>query len=87
MTPRKKPPDLWTTSQVADFLGYTGRHRRASARKQMIRWGIRPGGRQVEQPGELMWPAEQIRRAHANRTGQGRRTDLHPRQENPDDPS
>ncbi len=77
MTPRKKPTETWTTTQVAAFLGYSGKYLRASTHKQLARWGIEAVARQAGRKGENLWPADQVRGAHAQRTGQGRRTDLH----------
>jgi hypothetical protein len=66
--------ELWTTEQVADYLGIT----RDAARKQLSRWGITatyryPQGRNLY--GSLFL-ASQVRSAHVSRPGRGARTDL-----------
>ncbi len=77
MAPRRKPTtEEWTTTQVADYLGYTGDHRAAAARKQLSRWGIEATARKPGRNGENLYPVPAIRKAHEQRTGQGTRTDL-----------
>lgn len=64
--------DRWTISQVADYLGYTGKSANGSARKQMSRWGLEAVGRAPGRGGESLFAADQVQAAHASRPGRGR---------------
>lgn len=71
--------ELWTTQQVADYLGIT----RDSARKQLSRWGITAAHRYWESVGgygkrnllHSLFLSTEVRAAHAARPGRGARTD------------
>ncbi|WP_331723415.1 hypothetical protein [Streptomyces atratus] len=65
--------DLWTISQVAEYLGYSGDSATGSARKQLHRWGFAAAGRAPGRGGESLYAADQIIAAHAHRPGKGRR--------------
>lgn len=65
--------ELWTIDQVAALLGV----KPGSARGTLSRWGVKavehrqiPSGRV-----QAYYDAEEVREAHANRPGQGARTD------------
>lgn len=66
------PEELWTVSEVAKYLGYSGDSANGSARKQLSRWGLKPEGRQPGRGGESLFAADQVRDAHENRPGRGR---------------
>ncbi|MFF9559322.1 hypothetical protein ACF1DY_26325 [Streptomyces albus] len=73
---REEQSDLWPISQVAKYLGYSGSSATGSARKQLHRWGITPAGRAPGRGGENLYPADQVKAAHASRPGRGYRSDL-----------
>lgn len=77
MSSRRKP-ELMTTDEVAEYLGYTTRNARTIARRQLVRWKIEPVARQPKADGQNLYPAAAVRACHAARNGQGRRTDLEP---------
>jgi hypothetical protein len=82
LAPRRKPKaEEWDTAQVAAYLGYVGPHAEAATRGQLSRWGIAATARQPGRAGKNLYPADQIRAKHEARTGQGRRTDRLPRED------
>lgn len=76
--PSRRQPELMTTDEVAEYLGYTTRNARTIARRQLLRWGIEPVARQPKADGQNLYPADAVRKRLEARTGQGRRTDLEP---------
>jgi hypothetical protein len=66
--------DLWTIVQVAKLLGV----KPGSARGTLSRWGIRAAERTVDDHGRAhsLYDPDEVRAAHAQRPGRGRRTDL-----------
>ncbi|MFC8723787.1 hypothetical protein [Streptomyces bacillaris] len=64
---------LWTTSQVAEYLGYTGKSATGSARRQLSRWGVTPVRREPGRGGESLYEAEKVKKLHEGRLGSGRR--------------
>lgn len=77
MTSRRKV-ELWTTDEVAEYLGYATRNARTIARRQLLRWGIQPVARQPKADGQNLYPAAAVRARNEARNGKGRRTDLKP---------
>lgn len=73
MAPRKKP-ELWTTEDVAQFLGLQGNNRRSTALRQLKRWNVEPVGRTPGREGGNQYRPADVKAAHATRTGQGIRT-------------
>lgn len=67
-------PELWTRDQIAGYLGIAP----GSVRRQMSRWGIERTDT-VRHPDSgrplARYPADQVRDRHADRPGQGARTD------------
>ncbi|MGP4104573.1 hypothetical protein [Nonomuraea sp. KM90] len=78
-----RPRELWTVSQIASYLGYSGTTATSSARKQLSRWGFTAETRDAGRSGESRYAADQIIAAQKHRPGQGRRTDLHPKAADP----
>jgi len=63
---------LWTIADVAEFLEASST---GSARKTLSRWGVSAVARQPGRAGASLYDPEQVRAAHAERPGQGARTD------------
>lgn len=66
--------ELWSTTEVAAYLGYSGPSAEGSARKQLSRWGLTSAGREVGRRGQSQYVAAQVRERHENRPGSGRRS-------------
>lgn len=62
--------DVWTTDQVAEFLGIPARN----VRKQLARWGVQVYDREPGRGGANRYLAEHVRTAKANAPGKGWRT-------------
>ncbi|MET8661666.1 hypothetical protein [Streptomyces griseus] len=67
-----RPVTLWTVSEAAAHLGYTGPSATGTARKQLHRWQLTPQGRAPGRGGESLYDADQIKALHAARKGSGR---------------
>lgn len=66
---RQARPDLWTTEQVATYLGIA----QGSARKTLSRWGVEPYDREPGRNGSHRYVADDVRAAHASAPGTGNR--------------
>ena len=70
---RGRDTELWTMSQIADYLGYHTPTARQSALKTLYRWGLSPVGREPGRSGESLYAADQVQAVKAHRPGSGRR--------------
>jgi hypothetical protein len=66
------PVTLWTVSETAAYLGYTGPSAASTTRKQLHRWQLTPVSREPGRSGESQYDADQIKALHAARKGRGR---------------
>ncbi|MEU1071956.1 MULTISPECIES: hypothetical protein [unclassified Streptomyces] len=69
----ENPPQLWTITEVAEHLGYTGEPATAagSARKALHRWGVKPIGRQPGRSGLSLYDAAEVQAAIDAAPGKG----------------
>lgn len=64
--------ERWTTSRVAEHLGYTGPSAVGTTRRQLTRWGLLPVDREPGRQGENRYAADQVTACHQTRPGRGR---------------
>lgn len=66
--------NTWTIDEVAEYLGATST---GSARRTLSRWGVKAVNYTPRLNGRIQahYSAQAVRDAHADRPGQGKRTD------------
>lgn len=61
-------PQLWTTDEVAAYLGYTGDQARKIVSNQLRRWGLEPYDREPGRSGQNRWRVTEVKAAQASAT-------------------